>query len=107
VLNSVEGKELKIKDHLVLWEFKEVFPEEVFGIPPKRDLDFSIDLVPRAVPVSKVPYRMSIQKLVEMKVQSKKMFDKGYIRPSVSPWGEPDLFVKKKDGTLRLCIDYK
>jgi hypothetical protein len=86
---------------------QDVFPEEVPGLPPKRDLDFSIDLVPGAVPTSKVPYRMSTPELVELKVQLKEMLDKGYIRPSVSPWGAPTLFVKKKDGTLRLCIDYR
>jgi hypothetical protein len=106
VLNSAESKELKVEDHPVLWEFKDVFPEEVPGLPPKRDLDFSIDLVPGAVPASKVPYIMSTPKLVELKVQLKEMLDKRYIRPSVSPWGAPTLFVKK-DGTLRLCIDYR
>jgi hypothetical protein len=80
VLNSTEGKELKVEDHPVLWEFKDVFPEEVPGLPPKRDLDFSIDLVPGAVPTSKVPYRMSTPELVELKVQLKEMLDKGYIR---------------------------
>jgi hypothetical protein len=84
VLNSIEGKELKVEDHPVLWEFKDVFLEEVPGLPPKRDLDFSIDLVPGAVPTSKVPYRMSTPELVELKVQLKEMLDKGYIRPSVS-----------------------
>jgi hypothetical protein len=106
-LTSAEGKELKVEDHPVLWEFKDVFPEEVPGLPPKRDLDFSIDLMPGVVPTSKVPYRMSTPELVELKVQLKEMLDKGYIRPSVSPWGAPTLFVKKKDGTLRLCIDYR
>jgi hypothetical protein len=90
-----------------LWEFKDVFPEEVHGLPPKRDLDFSIDLVIGAIPTSKVPYHMSTPKLVELKVQLNEMLDKGYIRPSVSPWGAPSLFVKKKDGTMRLCIDYR
>jgi hypothetical protein len=85
-----------------LREFKDIFPEEVLGLPTKRDLDFSIDLVHRATPTSKVPYVMSTIELVELK----EMLDKGYIRPSVSPWGSPALFVKKKDGTLRLCIDY-
>jgi hypothetical protein len=69
-------------------------------LPPKRDLDFSIDVVAREVPTSKVPYRMSTPKLVELKVKLKKMFDKGYNRSSVSPWESPSLFVNKKDGTL-------
>jgi hypothetical protein len=80
--------------------------KEVPGLPPKRDLDFSIDLVPGAVPTSKVPYKMSTPELVELKVKLKEMMDKGYIRLSVSPWGALTLFVKKKDGTLQLCIDY-
>ena len=67
----------------------------------------SIGLVPRVAPASKAPYRMSTPKLVELKLQFKEMLEKGYIRPSVSPWGTPVLFVRKKDGTLRLCIDYK
>jgi hypothetical protein len=106
-LTQQKRKELKVEDHPVLWEFKDVFPEEVPGLPPKRDLDFSIDLVPGVVPTSKVPYRMSTPELVELKVQLKEMLDKGYIRLSVSPWGAPTLFVKKKDGTLCLCIDYR
>jgi hypothetical protein len=63
VLNSTKGKELKAEYHPVLWEFKDVFPEEVPGLPPKRDIDFSIDLVPGAVPTSKVPYRMSTPRI--------------------------------------------
>jgi len=107
VLNSTERKELKFEDHPVLWEFKDVFLEEVPRLPSKRDLDFSIDLVHVAVPTSKVPYKMSTPELVELKVQLKEMLDKGYIRPSVSSWGSPALFVKKKDGTFRQCIDYR
>jgi hypothetical protein len=91
----------------VLWEFKDVFPEEVPGTPPKRDINFSIDLVPGVVPTSKVPYGMSTPKLVYLKVHLKEMLDKGYIRQSLSPWGAPTMFVKKRDGTLRLCIDYR
>ena len=83
-----------------------MFPEEVMGLPPKRELDFSIELVTGTVPVSEAPYRMHILELNELKSQLKELIDKNYIRPSVSPWGAPVLFVKKKDGTLRLCIDY-
>jgi hypothetical protein len=78
----------------------------VHGLPLKRDLDFSIDLLPGAVPTSKVPYRMSTPELVELKVQMKEMLGKVYIGPSVSPWGELVFLVKKKDGTFILCIDY-
>ena len=83
------------------------FPDEVPRLPPKRDIDFTIDLVPGATPVSKTPYGMSTLELIELKMQLQELLEKKYIRPSVSPWGAPVLFVKKKDGTLRLCIDYK
>jgi hypothetical protein len=96
-----------LKITYLLWEFRDVFPEEVPRLPPKRDLDFSIDLIPGAVPTSRVPYRISTPELVELKMQLKEMLEKGYIRPSVSPWGEPTLFVKNKYGILRLCIDYR
>jgi len=71
----------------VLWGFKNIFPEEVPGPPLKRDIEFSIDLVPKALPTSKFPYRISAPELVEMKVKLKEMLDKGYITSSVSPWG--------------------
>jgi hypothetical protein len=99
VINSVEGKDMKAEDHPLLWEFKDVFPKEVPGLPPKRDLDFSIDIVPRAVTTSNV--------LVELKVQLKEILEKGYIKSSMSLRGAPNLFVKNKDGTLRLYIDYR
>eukprot|EP00253_Pinus_taeda_P030183 PITA_30183 len=76
-------------------------------LSPHREVDFSIELVPGATPTSKAPYRMSTLKLVELKLQLKEKFDKGYIRPCVSPWGASIFFVKKKDGTLKLCIDYR
>ena len=106
VMNFVENNKPSLKDHPILREYKYVFLEEVLGLPPRRDIDFSIELAPREVLVSRTTYRMSTPKLVELKLQLKEMWDKGYIRPSVSPWGAPTLFVKKKDGTLRLCIDY-
>ena len=68
-------------------------------------MEFSTELVPRVAPTSKEPYKMSTTELVEIKLQLKEMLDKGYISPSVSPWGAPMLFIKKKDGTHRLCID--
>ena len=70
------------------------------GLPPKRELDFTIELVPSAAPSSKSPYRMNILKLNELKSQFKELIDKNYIRPSMSPWGAPVIFVKKKDKTL-------
>jgi hypothetical protein len=107
VLNSGERREIKVEYQFVLWEANDVFSEEVPRLPSKRDLDFSIDFIPGAVPTLKVPYRMSTLELVDLKVQMKEMLDKCYIRLSVFPWGEPTLFLKKKDGTLRLCIDYR
>jgi len=88
------------------YKFQDVFPIEISELPPHREVDFSIELVTEAAPTSKAPYRMSTPELVELKLQLKEMLYKGYIRPSVSPWGTPVLFLKK-DGTLRLCIDYR
>lgn len=83
-----------------------MFPSDILG-PPQREVDFSIELVPRATPTSKAPYWMSTPELVELKLQLKEMLDKGYIRPSVSPWGALVLFMEKKDETLVICIDYR
>jgi hypothetical protein len=107
VLNIVENNKPNIEDHPILREYKDVFLEEVLGLPPRRHIEFSIELVPGAVPMSRTPYRMSTSELVELKLQLKDMWDKGYIQPSVSPWGAPTLFVKNKNGTLKLCIDYR
>ena len=96
-----------LKQHPVLDEFSDVFPEEIPGLPPQRDIEFSIELLLRSTPVSKVPYRMSIPELTELKIQLQELLEKGYIRPSVSPSGAPVLFIKRKDGTLRLYIDYR
>ncbi|KAK8543626.1 hypothetical protein V6N13_076426 [Hibiscus sabdariffa] len=92
----------------VVRDFPDVFPEELPGVPPKRDeVEFGIDVYPGTAPVSMAPYRMAPKELKELKVQLQELLDRGFIRPSVSPWGAPVLFVKKKDGTLRLCIDYR
>ena len=85
----------------------DVFLDEIAGIPSRRDIDFTIDLVPGAVLVSKTPYKMSTPEMLEMKMQLQELLEKKYIRPSVSPWGAPVLFVKNKDSTIRLCIDYR
>jgi hypothetical protein len=95
-----------LEDHRVLKEFEDVF-QEVPGLPPKTDIDFSINLMLGAAPVSKAPYRVSTPELKELQLQLEELLKKGYIRPSMSPWGAPVLFVKKKDGTLRLCIDFR
>jgi hypothetical protein len=107
VLKKIEGDKPSLDNHPILREYKDVFPEEVPSLPPRRDIDFSIELAPGAVSVSRTPYQMSTPKLVELKLQLREMMDKGYIRPNVSPWGAPVLFVKKKDDTLRLCIYYR
>ncbi|KAL5565172.1 hypothetical protein UlMin_028336 [Ulmus minor] len=91
----------------VVQEFVDVFPEDLPGLPPDREIKFSIDLIPGTAPISKAPYRMAPSELKELKVQLQELMDKGFIRLSFSPWGAPVLFVKKKDGTLRLCIDYR
>ncbi|XP_009791291.2 uncharacterized protein [Nicotiana sylvestris] len=88
-------------------KFPEVFPEDLPGIPPDREIDFGIDLLPGTKPISIPPYRMAPVELKELKVQLKDLLDKGFIRPSVSPWGALVLFVRKKDGSLRMCIDYR
>ena len=91
----------------VVQEFKDVFLDELPRLPPVRDMDFAIELEPGTTPISKAPYRMTPTELKELKEQLQDLLDQGFIRPSVSPWGAPVLFVKKKDGTLRLCIDYR
>ena len=96
-----------INDIPVVCEFPDVFPEELPGLPPNRETEFTIEVTPGVAPVSIPPYRMAPLELQELKKQLQELLDKGYIRPSVSPWGMPVLFVKKKDGTLRLCIDYR
>jgi hypothetical protein len=90
----------------VVCEYPDVFPEELPGMPPDRDIEFAIELQPRTAPISKRPYRMPLAELAELKKQLQELLDKGFIRPSTSPSGCPALFVKKKDESLRLCVDY-
>lgn len=99
--------ESKLMNIPVIREFPDVFPEDLPGLPPHRVVDFHIDLIPGATPISRAPYRMAPAEMVELKKQLDELLQKGYIRPSVSPWGVPVLFVKKKDGSMRLCIDYR
>ncbi|KAL0540342.1 hypothetical protein IC582_024578 [Cucumis melo] len=103
----VQREKLKPEDVPVVKEFLDVFPDDLSGLPPDREIEFTIELFPGTTPISQVPYRMAPNELKELKMQLQELVDKGYIRPSVSSWGAPVLFVKKKDGTLRLCIDYR
>jgi hypothetical protein len=90
----------------VACEFPDVFSEDLSGMPLDQNVEFIIKLQPSTVPISRRTYNMTPNELAELKVQLNKLFDKGYIRPSSSPWGCPALFVKKKDQSLTLCVDY-
>ncbi|KAL0354353.1 UNVERIFIED_CONTAM: Transposon Ty3-G Gag-Pol polyprotein [Sesamum angustifolium] len=96
-----------VSDVPVVREFPDVFPEELPGLPPHREVDFEIDTILGAAPISITPYRIAPLEPKELKKQLEELLDKGFIRPSISPWGAPVLFVKKKDGSMRLCIDYR
>nr|GEZ69490.1 putative reverse transcriptase domain-containing protein [Tanacetum cinerariifolium] len=100
-----KGKQLE--DVPVVREFLKVFPEDLPGIPPTRQVEFRIDLVPDAAPVARAPYRLAPPEMKELADQLQELTDKGFIRPSSSPWGAPVLFVKKKDGSFWMCIDYR
>ncbi|KAJ0863857.1 putative nucleotidyltransferase, Ribonuclease H [Helianthus annuus] len=102
-----KAEEPKLEDIPVAKEFPDVFPEDLPGLPPQRQVEFRIDLVPGAAPVAKASYRLAPSEMQELSTQLQELLDKGFIRPSFSPWGAPVLFVKKKDGTMRMCIDYR
>ncbi|XP_070024988.1 uncharacterized protein [Nicotiana sylvestris] len=91
----------------VVKEYADVFPDELLGIPPEQEIDFGIDLLPGTQPISIPPYRLAPVELKELKEQLKHLLEKGFIKPSTSSWGAPVLFVWKKDGSLRMCIDYR
>ncbi|GJR70534.1 putative reverse transcriptase domain-containing protein [Tanacetum coccineum] len=96
-----------IENLSVIREFADVFPDELPGLPLAREIEFGIELILGAEPISKAPYRMAPVELKELKEQLQEMLENGFIRPCVSPWGAPVLFVKKKDRSTRLCIDYR
>jgi hypothetical protein len=100
-------EEIKLEDTPIICEYPDIFPDDLPGMPPDRDIDFIIELQPGTAPISKRPYYMPPNELVELKVQLQDLLDKGFIHPSASPWGGPALFVKKKDHSLRLCVDYR
>ena len=91
----------------VVCEFPDVFQDELPSLPPDRDVEFKIELVPGAAPISRRPYRMPPNELAELKIQLQELLDKGLIQPSSSPWGCLALFVKKKDKSWRMCVDYR
>ena len=92
-----EGTQLE--DILIVKEFPDVFPDDISGLPPDREVEFTIDLIPGTEPISIPPYRMAPAELRELKAQLEELLSKGFIRPSISPWGDSFLFVKKKDGS--------
>jgi hypothetical protein len=96
----------KLEDIPIVCHYSDVF-SKITGLPADRDVEFSIDLIPGTQPIHKATYRMAPNELRELKEQLQELLDRGFIRPSVSPWGAPVLFVKKKDGSMRMCIDYR
>ncbi|GJZ85824.1 putative reverse transcriptase domain-containing protein [Tanacetum coccineum] len=102
-----KADEKRLEDISVVKEFPDVFPEDLPGIPPIRQVEFQIDLIPGAAPIARTPYRLAPSEMQELSNQLQELTDRGFIRPSTSPWGAPVLFVKKKDGSFRMCIDYR
>ncbi|GJZ60648.1 putative reverse transcriptase domain-containing protein [Tanacetum coccineum] len=102
-----EPKEKRLEDVPVIRDFPEVFPEDLPGLPPPREVEFRIDLILGATPVAHAPYRLAPSEMKELSKQLQELLEKGFIRPSSSPWGALVLFVKKKDGSFRICIDYR
>nr|GEV13388.1 hypothetical protein [Tanacetum cinerariifolium] len=106
-LACIKADEKKLDDIRVFRDFLEVFPDDLSGLPPVREIEFRIDLIPGAFPVMRSPYRLALLEMLKLLNQLKELQEKGFIRPSHSPWGAPVLFVKKKDGAMRMCIDYR
>jgi hypothetical protein len=102
-----QTKAIVLEDIRVVREYPDVFLEELSGMSPDRDIEFLIELLPETPPISKRPYRMPVNELVELKKQIAELHVKGFIRPSSSPWGAPVLFVEKKDGTQQMCVCYR
>ena len=99
--------EPSLSDIPIVCDYPDLFLEELPGLPPHKEIEFAIDVVSSATPASITLYRMAPEELKVLKLQLQELLEKGFIRPSISPWGAPVLFVKKKDGTLRLCVDYR
>nr|GEY82404.1 reverse transcriptase domain-containing protein [Tanacetum cinerariifolium] len=102
-----KSKGKQVKGVPIVQDFPEVFPEDFPSLPPARPVEFQIDLIPGAAPVARAPYRLALSEMKELSEQMQELSDKGFIRPSSSPWGASVLFVKKKDGSFRMCIDYR
>ncbi|GKF97225.1 hypothetical protein Tco_0293046, partial [Tanacetum coccineum] len=102
-----ESKEKLLEDVPVIQDFPKVFPKDLPGLPPPRQVEFRIDLIPGATPVARAPYRLAPTEMKELSKQLQELLEKGFIRPSSSPWGAPVLFVKKKDGSFQMCINYR
>ncbi|GKD14025.1 putative reverse transcriptase domain-containing protein, partial [Tanacetum coccineum] len=101
-----KSEEKRLKDVTIVRDFLEVFPEDLPGIPPTRQVEFQIDLIPGAALIAWAFYRLASSEMKELSDQLQELSDKGFIRPSSSPWGAPVLFVKKEDGSFWMCIDY-
>ncbi|GKG18911.1 hypothetical protein Tco_0376010, partial [Tanacetum coccineum] len=97
----------QLEDVPIVQDFLEVFLEDFTGIPPTRQVEFQINLIPGDAPMARAPYRLAPSEMKELLDQLKELSNKGFIRPSSSPWGAPVLFVKKKDGSFWMCIDYR
>ncbi|GJS55045.1 putative reverse transcriptase domain-containing protein [Tanacetum coccineum] len=104
---NTKANEPTLNDIPIVRNFEDVFPDDLSGLPPQQQVEFCIDLIPGATPVAKSPYRLAPSEMQELSEQLQELQDKGFIRPSHSPWGAPVLFFKKKDGSFRMCIDYR
>nr|GEV83773.1 putative reverse transcriptase domain-containing protein [Tanacetum cinerariifolium] len=102
-----KSEEKRLEDVPIVQDFSKVFPEDLPGLPLTRQVEFQIDLIPGTAPVARAPYRLAPSKMKELSDQLQELSDKGFIRPSSSPWGALVLFVKKKDGSFRMCINYR
>nr|GFA77521.1 putative reverse transcriptase domain-containing protein [Tanacetum cinerariifolium] len=102
-----KSKRKQVKDVPIVQDFPEVFPENLLGLPLAQPVEFQIDLIPGAAPVAQAPYRLAPSEMKELSKQLQELSDKGFIRPSSLPWGAPVLFIKKKDGSFRMCINYR
>ena len=106
-VKDYRSETLTLESVSVVCEFPEVFPDDLLGVPPEREIDFGIYLLTSTQPISIPPYRIALAELKELKESLKDLLYKGFIRHSISPWGAPVLFINKKDGSLRMCIDYR